>query len=304
MKVIHRLHTALIDFLILNLFLTLVSLPVMVAWGLPLSWLSPIGNLMFSPFLSAFLCISTIAFFCELLHLPHHLFDRILEYITYAWRCILQLAPANSSIGCTQTALYLLVIISLVTFTLLMIPFFRSAQKRLAALSILFFCSLAILRTAQPTNLHTELVCITKQCKLIRNSNQTALIDHGAFSERANPASWIQYHFIPDLIKKTGSTSVEHLILPRPTIRALEAAIALMQHAHVATIYYPIIQGELSGSHRAVFRKWYAVAKSSGVRLVRIHRKTSFAVGTSELTLAPDTQIQYREVTFKQLTMS
>ena len=296
-----QLHAALIDFFIFNLFLTLVSLPIMVAWGLPLSWLSPIGNLIFSPFLSAFLLISTVSFFCELLQIPHGLLDRLLEYVAFAWQYILNLAPHNSSLGCTQTAFYLLLCISIATFILLMIPTFRVAQKRLIALSILFFCTLAILKVAQPKDLHTTLPCINKTIEIIRAGNETALIDRGAFSERASPASWMQYHCIPDLIKTTGSLSVEHLILPRPTIRALEAAIALMQHASVTFIYYPTINGELSGSHRGVFRKWYAIAKSLGVHLIRIQRKTAIPIGDTQITLAPDTQIQYREVTFKEL---
>jgi hypothetical protein len=301
MKVMQQLHTALIDFFILNLFITLVSLPILVAWGLPLSWLSPIGNLIFSPFLSLFLLTSTLSFFCELLGISHGVLDRLLEYIAYAWQYILNLAPHNSSIGCTQTAFYLLLIISIATFVLLMLPPLRSAQKRLTALTVLFFCSLILLKAAQPAHLHDTLPCISKKVEIVRTGNQTALIDHGAFSERANPASWVQYHFIPDLIKATGSLSIEHLILPRPTIRVLEAAIALMQHASVTAIYYPTIEGELTGSHRGVFRKWYAIAKSLGVQLVRLQYKTTLTLGDKKLTLAPDTQIQYREVTFKML---
>ena len=303
MKVINWLQTALIDFFILNLFLTLVSLPILVAWGLPLSWLSPLGNLIFSPFLSLFLLTSTLAFFCELFGMPHGIFDSVLEYITAAWQAILRLAPSNSYIGCSSTAFYALLLICFITFLLFMLPQLRTAHSRLTALTILFTCTLIILKLSQPAQLNTNLIALTKEIELIRDAQQTVLIDHGAFSERANPASWVQYHLISDLIKATGSLNVDHLIIPRPTIRALEAAAALVQYAQVKTIYYPTIEGEMAGSHRSAFRRFYAIAKSHDATLCRIQAKKTVPLGDSSLILVPGQKIQYREINYHSITI-
>jgi len=302
MKIITRLHTALINFLIFNLFLTLVSLPVLVAWGLPISWLSPFGNLIFSPFLSLFLLISTLSFFCELINLPHATFDYALEKISAMWNALLQLAPNNSFVGFSYTAVYLLSVLSLATLILLMLPQFRAARRRLCALTIFFLCSLTILKATQPAQLHTTLSCFKKDMELIRQDNQTLLIDQGALCERANPASWVQYHLVPDLIRATGSMHVDYLIITRPTIRALEAAAALIQHANVHKLYYPTIEGEMTGSHRGAFRRFYAIAKENGIELRQIKRKIAFTMGDQKVGIVPGKKMKYREIRFKKLT--
>jgi beta-lactamase superfamily II metal-dependent hydrolase len=302
MKVIPWLQKALIDFFIINLFLTLVSLPVLVAWGLPLSWLSPFGNLIFSPFLSLFLLISTLSFFCELMHLPHTTLDYALEKVTAVWHALLQLAPNNSFVGFSYTAVYLLTIISLTTLILLMLPQFRVARLRLCALTILFLCSLTILKATQPAKLNTTLSCFKKDMELIRQDNQTLLIDQGALCERANPASWVQYHLVPDLIRTTGSMHVDHLLLTRPTIRALEAAAALMQHINIQKLYYPAIEGEMTGSHRGAFRKFYAIAKEKGVKLQRIRTVHVIQLGDKAIQIVLGKEVKYRDVVFQKIT--
>ncbi len=301
MKVITWLQTALIDFLIFNLFLTLVSLPVLVAWGLPLSWLSPFGNLIFSPFLSLFLLISTLSFFCELINLPHTALDYALEKISAVWNAVLQLAPNNSFVGFSYTAVYLLSVLSLATLILLMLPQFRAARLRLCALTTLFLCSLTILKATQPAKLNTTLSCFKKNMELIRQDNQTLLIDQGALCERTNPASWVQYHLVPDLIRATGSMHVDHLLIPRPTIRALEAAAALIQHANVQKLYYPVIEGEMIGSHRGAFRRFYAIAKENGVELQRIRAEQVVQLGDQAIQIVPGKKVTYREIMYQEI---
>ncbi len=302
MKIITWLHTALINFLIFNLFLTLVSLPVLVAWGLPLSWLSPFGNLFFSPFLSLFLLISTLSFFCELINLPHAALDYALEKISAVWNALLQLAPNNSFVGFSSTAVYLLSVLSLATLILLMLPQFRAARPRLCALTIFFLCSLTILKATQPAQLHSTISCFKKDMELIRHDNQTLLIDQGALCERANPASWVQYHLVPDLIRATGSMHVDHLLITRPTIRALEAAAALMQHANVQKLYYPTIEGEMVGSHRGAFRRFYAIGKEKGVEFRQIKGEITLIMGNQKVGIVPEKKMKYREITFRKIT--
>ncbi len=184
-----------------------------------------------------------------------------------------------------------------------MLPQLRAARMRLGALSILFLCTLTVLKAVQPAQLTTTLPCFKKEMELIRSDNQTMLIDRGALCERANPASWVQYHLVPDLIRATGSLRIDHLIIPRPTIRALEAAAALMQHADVQHLYYPTIEGEMSGSHRFAFAKFYAIGKGKGVALIRVSRERTLRVGNMGVHIVPEQKIQYRDVMFAPLAI-
>ncbi len=298
MTILRRISMALTNFLILNLFITLVSLPVLVAWGLPLSWLSPFGNIIFSPFLSIFLLLSTISFFCDIICLPHAIIDQLLEWITQGWQWVMRLAPQNSFIGFSLPAFWALLIISLITLFIMMLPSFSRAQKRLAALLVLFCCSVAVLKATQPQAANAKLQGTKKDTQLIVDGSRTMLIDHGAFSERANPASWAQYQLVSDLIKATGSMQVDHLVLPRPTIRVCEAAASLLQHANVKAMYYPAMKGVLTGSHRGVFRKLYAIAKERGVALNCVRSEKVVKLGEKKIALTPGKAVKYREIEF------
>lgn len=301
MKILPWLRAACIDFIILNLFITIVSLPIMAAWGLPVSWLSPFGNLIFNPFLTIFLLVSTLLFFCELLSIPHGFLDRLLEYIASIWNYLMHLAPQNSFFGCPRSALYALTILSILTLILLALPYFQRQYPRAALLILLFGCTLTVLKAAQPADLSKTVVCNKKHVRLIRESGKTILIDDGAFSEKTNPQAWVQYDLLAEIIKETGSPRVDYLLLSRPTIRALQAATALMQHAHVETIYYALITGDMTGSHKFTFRKWYAIAKSKGVQLKRIWRSTELKIASQCLTITPQESISYNEISYKPL---
>lgn len=304
MTILSRFKRPLADFLIINLFVTLVSLPLLVAWGLPLSWLSPFGNLLFSPFLSTFLLLSTVSFFCELFCLPHSLVDQLLEWITQAWQWLMSLAPQNSFIGFSLPTFWALVFISLATLFVTMLAPFSRMPRRISALSILFMCSIAVLKAAQPASLNTQLHCTKKEMILLHAGGQTMLVDHGALCERANPASWVQYHLVPDLIKTTGSMQINQLILPKPTIRACEAAAALLQHAQIQHLFYPKMHGSLSGSHRGAFFKLYAIAKEKGVQLHCVENKKQLLLGNKKVSIEQGKKMKYRELEFSVLKVT
>ncbi len=303
MTTLHHIRTALINFFILNLFITLTCLPVLVSWGLPLSWLSPFGNLIFSPFLSIFLLLSTISFFCDVICLPHSIIDQLLEWITQAWQSIMALAPQNSFIGFSLTAFWALLIISFITLFMLMLAPFAQAQRRLAALLLLFCCSMAVLKITQPYTINVQLKSTKKDSQLIVSGPHTMLIDQGAFSERANPASWAQYQLVSDLIKTTGSMQIDHLVLPKPNIRACEAAAALLQHANVKAIYYPAMQGELTGAHRGAFRKLYAIAKEKEALMHCVRRDVPIQVGELSVKLIIGNKVKYRDIQYNLLLL-
>ncbi len=298
MKVIARIYQGIIDFLILNLFITLVSLPVLVAWGLPHSWLSPFGNFFFGPFLSTFLLLSTICFFLECFYLPHGLFDWCLIKTTDIWQWCMALGPHDSFIGFSIYSFWALTIIALLSLFSIMFDRFKPALARLKILSFFFVCSLFVLYFSTPQNVSDQIVCTRKQIEIIKKFDQTFLIDRGAFSERSNPASWAQYHLIPEIIKKTGSMRIDHLIIPKPTIRALQAAAALCTHAQVKHIYYPAIEGELKGSYRRVFRVWYAIAKGKGVQLIAVKREMTL---NALFELGLGKKIAYRDIYYSPL---
>ena len=68
---LNRFYNHIIQFLQVQLFLSLASLPILVAWGIPFSLATVAGNFLFSPFLTLFLLLSSLIFFTELIFIPN-----------------------------------------------------------------------------------------------------------------------------------------------------------------------------------------------------------------------------------------
>src|SRR5437763_195216 len=92
----------IIRFVQLQLFITLFSLPLLISWGIPLSLLSPLGNLIFGPVLTIFLFLSSLIFFSELIGIPNGLLIALLEKITTWWLCIMHANTQSWLVGFSQ----------------------------------------------------------------------------------------------------------------------------------------------------------------------------------------------------------
>src|SRR5579862_7575785 len=110
---LNRLYTTSITTLSMQLFLSLVSLPILASWGLPISLMSPIGNVIFSPLLTLFLLLSSIIFFCELFCIPNEFFVWLLELVSQVWRWGLSCTYGSALIACKKPALWLCIAITL-----------------------------------------------------------------------------------------------------------------------------------------------------------------------------------------------
>ncbi|MBA3751326.1 hypothetical protein H0X06_00800 [Candidatus Dependentiae bacterium] len=87
--IIKRFFKKTLSFLHLQLFITFISVPFLLAAGLPLSGACMVGNFIFAPFLTLFLVLSSCIFVCELLSVSSILFIIPLEYLTEIWTCVL-----------------------------------------------------------------------------------------------------------------------------------------------------------------------------------------------------------------------
>ena len=98
----------ILNFTQTQLIVTLASIPILVGWGLQISLMSFIGNLIFTPILTIFLILSSIIFFTELLGLPNSFVIKILEITTNFWENALNLGKKEWLIGfCHPTTLIL-----------------------------------------------------------------------------------------------------------------------------------------------------------------------------------------------------
>ncbi len=294
-----RITTSIIHYLSLHLFLSLVSLPIIAAWGLPSSWLSPLGNFLFNPFISFFLFISSIAFFSELMGIPHVWCNWLLEQLTTMWHWILPLAPTHVLYGFYQVPLWILSTITFITLVTVMHPRMRHPFSRFIVLLFFFASSMIIIGAHEPSSSIYPLPCRRGSVFIIRTNTSTIVIDPGYIGSHRSAPSWISYTFMPALIAHTGSLTIDHLIILKPTSTSCEALHTLLDNAYVKHIYFPLLTGELMAPLKQSFGKLYAHIKKDNIPLTRIDTRQSI-VGSPPLLLIKPTGTlrKYHTITY------
>lgn len=224
-RFIQNFKRNILSFLQVQCFLTLVSLPIVVAWGLSFSLMTAVGNFIFSPFITAFLLCSSLIFFSELLHIPNGYLIVLLEWITKSWLYILSFGSKQWLVGLPSSLVPFLSIIALGAFIALQ---HKQLSRPLYFIGLsglcMIFIALTTMQTKKPK--HIDIVCSKQRLSLINHNGKLHLIDQGALGERRNPTSWISYTLLPEITKQFGFTQIDHLIYydnKKTTQKAIDA---------------------------------------------------------------------------------
>jgi len=265
-------------FLALHSLVTLVSLPILVMWGLPLSVLSPIGNLVFAPALTCSLLASSLLFFMQLFYIPYTVPRLVFSTVSRCWQTI---PPYNLCplIGIPRCPWQMLILISIATLFCLHLRYSQTPPRRAFLLTTTLICLIAILRyTAERrpdimpiafNGTHVYLVLIKDNC---------ILIDTGALGKQKSSVSWAGHELIQEIVKLTGKTSIDHIITLQPNHFTFEALIALHEKFRVKQTYIPIWQGHLKLSVYNAFRRLRKIIIEQERNLTRINHTTSHAI--------------------------
>jgi hypothetical protein len=203
------------NFLLAQLIITLISLPILIHWGITISKFGIVGNLIFSPILSIFLILSSLIFFTELLTLP----KKALDQLTCWWDNILNLGQKSWLIGfATQNTIFLLTI-PFLAFLIIFHKKVNTITKRIIALSVLLFASIALLCVQDFLSIkeNIELQNGKSSLKIIPQNNNLIINDYGFFSKKRNLQNFLEYEFRPYLLKKFGTLKIEKLSLLKPS---------------------------------------------------------------------------------------
>lgn len=278
----------------------------MVAWGLPISWLSPIGNFIFSPLLSSFLLICSIAFFSELIGLPHGIFDWLIEIMSDIWYWLLKLAPNQVLFGLYAPPVWIITAIAISTTLAITHPAIKvNNYRRLALLSTIFASTILLLWIMTPRSIIKTVPCGTGQVTIMRSHGQTILIDPGAMASTGNGTSWAAYTLMPALISTTGSLKIDHLITLKPSITSFDAIARLVDDAQIGHLYVPAMKGELEGSLKKSFGRLYARIKQRAIPYTRLNQMTtSISCGPVTLQASAGKNTRYQTITYTPLTIN
>ncbi len=263
----------IIRFIIVQLFLTLISLPILVAWGLPLSILSPLGNLIFAPLLTLFLLFSSLLFFCELVYLPNAWLVWPLELIAAVWQKLLCLEQGTMLYAFAKPSLWVLLVIAGATLLAMLLKITLHPARSILMLSMLFVVSIIFLKAHSPAmSWKRDIPCNNGNLTLIHSNGNTVLIDPGFIGRRPSAPSWVSYTLIPEITKQTGKLTIDHLIVLQPGTILFQALTTLCTKMTVKNVYLVYWQGMMPYSAWSHFKKLQEQIANSNTILRRIEK--------------------------------
>ena len=264
----------LISFVHLQLFITLISIPILLSWGMPISVLTFAGNFLFSPILTIFLLLSSLIFFCEILFIPNSILIWCLEHVTHWWLWLMKWAGHSALIPFAMPSILALILIFLLTLFILHYKKISTPLKSIACYSLLLGLTCAYL--AVPAYSHDSIVtidCNKGRVHILKHSNRIIVIDPGVIGRRLSAASWCEYTLLPALAKQLGTNTIDHLIILQPNRIIFDALISLQEKICIKNIYIPFWQGDMPSFWLRSFMALKRNCQKYNCNLVRIGNK-------------------------------
>ncbi|MBV8660993.1 MAG: hypothetical protein JO129_02520 [Candidatus Dependentiae bacterium] len=226
---LQKIKSNFLFFLELQLLISIVILPILIAWGLPISMMAIIGNLIFAQFLTAFIFVSALLFTSDLLGIPNSFITMILEWITQIWHYFLSFGSAHWLVGFPSWILPISCILAIAAYALYHFKI-NSQKHRIIWLSLFFLATPIIHQIYQRKSIHTIITQGSQEMHLIKSRGKIYAFDFGALGARPSSQSWIEYTLAPTMVKNMGATHIDTLVLCKSNSRTQQAAQALMQH--------------------------------------------------------------------------
>lgn len=257
-------------YLEVQLFITNMSLPVLIWWGLPVSLASPLGNALFSPILTLWLICSSLLFLTEFLCIPNTFLIYLLDYLTKIYTWLLSWAPRWCMLPIYKPPLLILVLFGIVTLYILQSTLFTRPWQRIHAYILSFLVFIVVcstLRLCMPPRIHT-LDCPPGTLTLMATSEKTIVIDPGYLNKNWSDQSWIEYQLTPYIIQYTGNDFIDTLILLKATQKTFENLTRLIIPTITIKCIYCCIDTITKNKFSDQIKKLY---KLCYVRNIKLH---------------------------------
>ena len=275
----------LLDFVYIQFYVTLLSLPILIAWGLPFSLFSPLGNLIFNPFLLVFLLLSSLLFFGALIGFPIGWISFALDYVTKWWLQCMELAPHKCSIGFSEPHWLILVLLPIATLAIVHHPLTRSRNRSICCFLLLFF--ICICSTFSKPNGMLTIPYNDGLITVLLHNNQTIVIDPGLIGQRPSGKQWAQYELIPTITKKTGISHLNTIICLQPTATALEALELMCHTTSIELLMIPYWEGTASKGMNRAWHNLKRTAQTYGTKITRLGPYEKRIPGCKNLSIKP-----------------
>lgn len=222
---LYRLGWRILQIIYLQLFLTLFAWPILLAWGLPLSVVTIIGNVIFNPIAGLFLFISSLAFFCQLLGIPHGVLLGLIEWLSKGWLWILDQGSPAALVAFPAPCIVALLALPLAG---LMVIYSTWGKRTVLAAAILF--GLVIgggwgLKQFVAAQDKIAVKVGNKQLWAVKWHGEWVIVDiEGVLRWQRSADSWTTFTLLPEMAKQGGVCGYSRVILLQPMVAAAQAA--------------------------------------------------------------------------------
>jgi hypothetical protein len=224
-----KIKTNFFFFLELQLLISVTIMPILIAWGLPISIMTIAGNLVFAQFLTAFIFVSTLLFICEIWGIPHNYLVLLLESISHVWHYFLSFGSAHWLVGFASWMFPISSFCAIIACALYNMKI-SSQKHRIVILITLLSITPIIHKICEDRSTHTTVIHGSQKMFLAKKNNKIYAFDCGALGARPNSQSWIEYTLAPTLVKILGATHIDILFLCKSNSRTKNATWSLTEH--------------------------------------------------------------------------
>jgi hypothetical protein len=225
----------------IQLVLTFFALPILVWWGLPLSLLTVIGNVIFSPCILIFLFLSSLLFFGQLCGLPVGWVAWALDGITTWWLKIIKLGSTQALVAVPRPSLWFLALIPVIPLVWLYSPWGGKKRFGIAVLSLILILITVGCRWLVPRRVIIEVPWSEKQTlQVFYENGSCCIVDlRGVIRRRSSLQSWVTFTLRPELSTKLGCMNCWAIVLMYPTPARIVASCELAQQIGADIIVIP-----------------------------------------------------------------
>ncbi len=290
-----RFKTWITLYLITQLVITAVSLPFLISWGIPFSGATIVGNLIFTPFITLFLLVSSLFFICNLFGFAPPILIFCLEKISNVWLWFLQwgsaswmIAIPHSSHIITGSAILLLIYLSVTTEWHIL---YKKPTLFMSA-TIIYLLSICLgnrlCNTYEPTTINNTLsIHATDEKKLM-------LYDQGFFSSPGSINGKVEYQLKQILTQKYGLAPVKTCISNKLNQKTCQGLAALCSITSVEQIILPTIKQKMD---KKFWRAYYQMKRSITERgTTLMHSNYARKTATSPFESSPAQKTRYTAV--------
>jgi len=231
-----------------QLVVTIVALPILISWGLGISVMTFLGNLLFAPILTIFLILSSLLLFTQLCNIPNSILADMLDYFTHLWDMILKTGSHDWIVSFAHPGKIILIIIPIILVCVLTNNKINTHTKRVTVLSIILGVNILGLIGYQKLYVEkiSQKICYQEKLTITYDTNSTdktlIITDDGFFGRKKTAAKTVAFEIKPYLTKTYGMMPITEIKLLHAEPGSFAAACELCATCTVRKISLPDIQ--------------------------------------------------------------